>query len=667
MVLRMILRTPVWQLDQQVVNRGFNNISSVNLSPSARLVLSLGAKYRLPPRVSRDDISSALSVFSRRVRLSWFFGDSEKDRYHVPSVSSRQFDVSVSSALTSHLDRASHRVLDAFNSNSFPIRHHLAKRIRRGLNDLRSDNTIVVKPADKNLGLTVCDRDWYEKECFVHLDDTTTYAKYNATRDTIKHNLSSNLRRFVDRYFLFIPIKDRHKHTTADLDTANKYPCNAKLASFVRSRFDNWQFPAFYGIPKLHKSPVVLRPICASHSYITTPLSIWLADQLNPLVSNFPIVCTGSKQFINRLRTVQLSGVDPTTIWLITGDIKSLYPNIRIALGIQVISNVLSRFATPCGPPDRVLATLRFLLTNHYVDFLDTIYKQLSGTAMGVSFAPPYANLFMATALDSCITTRSLATVFSQCYIDDIFMIHIGSQETAQALTVECSDFLKTNYHVDVDWSYSNDRNNYLDVTIVNTCDGISYEPYAKTINKFLYIPYSSFHPSHAKDAFIHTELVRLHRNSANHRIFLRAASEFWFHLRQRGYPSRYLNRVRNKFDPVFQLNYDSLRDRPNNTTVSAPPIAISIPFCQFTRRIRVRALLNPDPRAYQECTQSELQHLKRAVISHKNGGNLGKLIIRARHQHLINRSILESFGSSRAGSPVNPIPNNSKNSGNVP
>ena len=51
---------------------------------------------------------------------------------------------------------------------------------------------------------------------------------------------------------------------------------SSNVASFLRS-LDHFISPAkFYVIPKIHKNPIVGRPIAASHSYIARPLSIFI-------------------------------------------------------------------------------------------------------------------------------------------------------------------------------------------------------------------------------------------------------------------------------------------------------------------------------------------------------------------------------------------------------
>ena len=59
------------------------------------------------------------------------------------------------------------------------------------------------------------------------------------------------------------------------------------------------------------------------------------------------------------------------------------------------------------------------VLKNNYFQFLDKIFKQKRGTAIGTKFAPPYSILFMAD-----LEKRLLSDIDLKPYIDDTSMIH---------------------------------------------------------------------------------------------------------------------------------------------------------------------------------------------------------------------------------------------------
>ena len=64
------------------------------------------------------------------------------------------------------------------------------------------------------------------------------------------------------------------------------------------------------------------RPIAASHSYITRPVSIFV-DELVKLVISMPTVLRDSGELILCLEKLEL----PANCLLVTADVSSLYPN----------------------------------------------------------------------------------------------------------------------------------------------------------------------------------------------------------------------------------------------------------------------------------------------------------------------------------------------------
>ena len=59
---------------------------------------------------------------------------------------------------------------------------------------------------------------------------------------------------------------------------------SSDLAFYLRS-FDHWVNPAkFYIVPKVHKDPMIRRPIAAFHSCITGPISIFVDKSIKPTI-----------------------------------------------------------------------------------------------------------------------------------------------------------------------------------------------------------------------------------------------------------------------------------------------------------------------------------------------------------------------------------------------
>ena len=71
-----------------------------------------------------------------------------------------------------------------------------------------------------------------------------------------------------------------------------------------------------------------------------------------------------------------------------------------------------------------------FVLKNNYFQFSDKVYQQISGTAIGTKFAPPYACIFMDQVEGKFLQTQKLQPLVRFGYIDDIFFIWINGEKS---------------------------------------------------------------------------------------------------------------------------------------------------------------------------------------------------------------------------------------------
>lgn len=92
------------------------------------------------------------------------------------------------------------------------------------------------------------------------------------------------------------------------------------VARFLRS-YDHFVAPAkFYVLPKIHKTPMVGRPIAASHSYITRPISIFVDELIKPKL-RMPTVLRDSSELIQLLENTVLPH---SNCFLVTADVAPL-------------------------------------------------------------------------------------------------------------------------------------------------------------------------------------------------------------------------------------------------------------------------------------------------------------------------------------------------------
>ena len=95
------------------------------------------------------------------------------------------------------------------------------------------------------------------------------------------------------------------------------------------------------------------------------------------------------------LKKLKELGCVPQTEQPVTGDLLGLYPSIPNLDGLEALSIKLNQQADRKIPTENQLKITPFVLKNNYIGFDSMIKQQVSGTAIGTTFAPPYACISM--------------------------------------------------------------------------------------------------------------------------------------------------------------------------------------------------------------------------------------------------------------------------------
>ena len=114
--------------------------------------------------------------------------------------------------------------------------------------------------------------------------------------------------------------------------------------------------------------------------------------------------------------------------------------------------------------PHKIGVLLETILKNNNLSFMDRHFLQLVGTAMGTKAAPPYANLFMGRHEETIREAFIWAIPFWKRFIDDIFLIFIGTTKQLQSL----KDFLnKLQPTIKFTFEHSTQEISFLDMKIL--------------------------------------------------------------------------------------------------------------------------------------------------------------------------------------------------------
>ena len=508
-------------LDFAPRNLEFHNFSSLKLTAPQSKALGLGLKFRptlKPPSVAQ--FLPQIQDFCRSVRLHKKFEHQPDDPDFNPRlyVKSEWDPPREDPHLEDNLYHIRQKLCQNLSSSKPKWNANLNSNIRAELKNLKENKAVRVTDTDKNLGPAVVSADWMKTETLKHLNDPASYD--SVTQEEWSHRrckVIENRERLMNTYKRFLP-----PNTVKFLRSFDNTPSSTKPAKF-------------YVIPKIHKTPMASRPIAASHSYITRPISIYVDEIVKPNIS-MPTVLRDSKELIQILESIKIT---PDCL-LVTADVKSLYPNINIKKAIIALDLLLRENRVPETP--LLIQLARIVFENNFLtsEFSNDIFHQTFGIAMGTPFAVTAANAFMLRHEKNIVNQYSQYLQLYKRFIDDIVVVWTGPRD----LLLEFINALNTkDDRIKITFDISDSSIPFLDLLLFKDREKntIQFCTFQKPLNKYLYIPFESFHPASNKRAFIKGELMRYARNSSNFTTFADTRELFWKRLRLRGYPYHFL------------------------------------------------------------------------------------------------------------------------------
>ena len=196
---------------------------------------------------------------------------------------------------------------------------------------------------------------------------------------------------------------------------------------------------------------------------------------------------------------------------LVTVDVTSFYTNIPHEEGVESVLHYMKLHADTLPPgapsPHTIGILLETILTNNNLSFMDKHFLQLVGTAMGTKAAPPYANLFMGCHEETICEAFIWAILFWERFIDDIFLIFLGTTNQLQTL----QDFMK-HLHPTIKFTFqhSTQQISFLDMKVQIGADRkLSTTLYRKPTDCVVLLHFHSNHSLKCKESIIFSHALR--------------------------------------------------------------------------------------------------------------------------------------------------------------
>ena len=217
------------------------------------------------------------------------------------------------------------RTVDNILQQAEPPKPNITREMQEALKNLKQDDTIMILPVDKGHASVVLSTDTYhdkmktliEKGPYQLLNkDPTDRLSRKLTEKLLSLRRSGHLSETV-----YNKIKPRHK-----------------------------QPPGIYGLPKIHKPEIPLRPIVSCANTFAYDLSAHLADILFPLTGKSDYTVTNSTHFVS---TISHGRIQESEV-MVSFDVESLFANVPIEGAVKA---ALCKLRNDPGPADRTNLT----------------------------------------------------------------------------------------------------------------------------------------------------------------------------------------------------------------------------------------------------------------------------------------------------------------------
>ena len=274
-------------------------------------------------------------------------------------------------------------------------------------------------------------------------------------------------------------------------------------------------------LPKIRKrlDNVLGRPVRSNCGAITEKASEFLDFHLKRVMQNGVSYVKDSNDFMNKVKNIDI----PNDTLLVTADVVRLYPSIPHKVGLKALRNALENRNYKEIPTENLIKMAGFILKNNYFEFNSSVFQQISGTAIGTKFSPPYACVFMDQHETKFLETQILKPLVCFHYIDDIFFIWTHDEEKLRTFMENFNSFSD---NIKFTCEFDKGSISFLDLKVISSNGKLMTSPYSKPTDCHQYLHYKSSHPEHTKQSIIYSQTFRIKRICSQESYFKEYSSK---------------------------------------------------------------------------------------------------------------------------------------------
>ena len=259
----------------------------------------------------------------------------------------------------------------------------------------------------------------------------------------------------------------------------------------------NPQIPRLYGLPKLHKLDIPIRPVL---SYSNTPCDV-LSSFMLKLITNITHFkskngIVNTLDLVNKLKTVK---IDDNTL-MVSFDVCNLFTSVPKSECILLVADLLSSSGINANSVENIQKFLKFCLSQDFFVFNGKFYQQPDGLAMGNCLSPFLSDIFMDN-FENKIFSQNNEIKYWFRYVDDCLVFINGDYNIANNVLQKINKL-----HPNISFTIEIEENsvlNFLDLSINRSDNNFNFNIYRKPTQTDHAIHIESHHPyTHKMAAF---------------------------------------------------------------------------------------------------------------------------------------------------------------------
>ena len=253
------------------------------------------------------------------------------------------------------------------------------------------------------------------------------------------------------------------------------------------------KLPHIYGLPKIHKDGIPLRPIVSNWGSACYPLSRFLVEIISPITDKSPSYVKNSAHFVERISNAPIHSNQ-----MVSFDVVSLFTKVPTDETLAVVRDKLA--ADPlleehtCVLIDNLMEMLTFCVKTTQFRMGSDIYQQ-KGPLLSV-----LANIYMEYFEEMALGSTSLKPSMWLRYVDDKFILR-PHQEDVQILLDHVNSIRPS-----IQFCMEKEQDNklpFLDVLVTHTEQGFRSSVYRKPTFTRQCLNFNSHHPYTIKKGIV--------------------------------------------------------------------------------------------------------------------------------------------------------------------